>query len=297
MQNLNEQIIIVTGANAGIGKVTALELARMGAEVILACRSEERGSAARDMIIEETGNQAVHLMLVDLSSQASISEFTDAFKARFGRLDVLVNNAGGVFFNRQESVDGLELTFALNHMGYFQLTTELLDLLVASAPARIVNVSSGAHGINMFNFDDYQRTKSYRAFSVYSQSKVANVLFTYELARRLEGTGVTVNALHPGFVRSNFGRNNGFISQIAMTLLSPIAISEEKGAKTSIYLASSPEVEGVTGKYFVRSQPRKSSSRTYDAALQHQLWALSESLLHKETVLTQEPAGSLLWQE
>lgn len=297
MQNLNEQIIIVTGANAGIGKVTALELARMGAEVILACRSEERGSAARDMIIEETGNQAVHLMLVDLSSQASISEFTDAFKARFGRLDVLVNNAGGVFFNRQESVDGLELTFALNHMGYFQLTTELLDLLVASAPARIVNVSSGAHGINMFNFDDYQRTKSYRAFSVYSQSKFANVLFTYELARRLEGTGVTVNALHPGFVRSNFGRNNGFISQIAMTLLSPIAISEEKGAKTSIYLASSPEVEGVTGKYFVRSQPRKSSSRTYDAALQHQLWALSESLLHKETVLTQEPAGSLLWQE
>ncbi|MCO5186633.1 MAG: SDR family oxidoreductase [Anaerolineae bacterium] len=284
MQNLDGQIIIVTGANAGIGKITALELARMGAEVILACRSEERGSAARDLIIKETGNEDVHLMLVDLSSQTSIREFTDAFKARFGRLDVLVNNAGGVFFNRQESVDGIELTFALNHMGYFQVATELLDLLIASAPARIVNVSSDAHGVNMFDFDDYRREKKYKAFGVYGQSKFANVLFTYELARRLEGTGVTVNALHPGFVRSNFGRNNGFLSKVAMTLLSPFAISEEKGAETSIYLASSPEVEGVTGQYFVKCQSRKSASLTYDEALQQQLWVLSESLLNGKSV-------------
>ena len=198
---------------------------------------------------------------------------------------MLVNNAGGVFFNRKESVDGLELTFALNHMGYFQLTTGLLDLLIASAPARIVNVSSGAHGVNTFDFDDYQRENGYKAFSVYSQSKYANVLFTYELARRLEGTGVTVNTLHPGFVRSNFGRNNGFLSKIAMTLMSPFAISEEKGAATSIYLASSPEVENVTGQYFVKSQPRKSASTTYDEALQQRLWELSESLLQREMEL------------
>lgn len=292
MTPINEQTIIVTGANSGIGKVTARELARMGAQIILACRSAERGNAALEMIKQETGNDDVHLLLVDLSSQASIEAFSAEFRDRFDRLDVLVNNAGGYFRERHETVDGLELTFGLNHMGYFLLTTSLLDLLKASAPARIVNVSSGAHHMGSFDFDDYNREGKYRGFPAYGQSKLANILFTYELARRLEGTGVTVNALHPGFVATNFSKNNGLLAKVAMTLMRPFALSEDKGAETSIYLASSPEVEGVTGAYFEKKKAIKSSSASYDEEAQRRLWQLSEKLAAKRASAPASQASS-----
>jgi NAD(P)-dependent dehydrogenase (short-subunit alcohol dehydrogenase family) len=185
-----------------------------------------------------------------------------------------------MFTNRHESVDGYEMTFALNHMGYFLLTKLLLDLLKASAPARIVNVSSMAHTAGDVNFDDLQREKEYSAMQVYGQSKMMNILFTNELARRLEGTGITANSLHPGFVRTNFGRRrNGIIGRLIMPLAQLFAISEDKGAETQIYLASSPEVDGVTGKYFDESKPKATHPYAQDVAAQKKLWEVSESLL------------------
>ncbi len=275
MQN---KIVMVTGANAGIGKVTARELAKKGATVVMVARSRQRGEEALIEVKNASGSANVELMLADLSSQESIRQFASEFKAKYDHLHVLVNNAGAFFMNRQESVDGLELTFALNHLGYYLLTMLLLDTLRASAPARIINVSSGAHFGGSINFDDLQTENGYAGFRTYSTSKLANVLFTYELARRLEGTGVTVNCLHPGFVASNFAKNNGFLARIGMTLMRPFALSVEKGAETSIYLASSPEVEGVTGKYFDKKKPVSSSSESYDEAVARRLWQVSAEL-------------------
>lgn len=279
LNTLNDQIILVTGANAGIGLETARALAQRGATVVMVARSAERGAVARDDVIASTGNQKTTLMLCDLASQASIRAFAAEFKARYDRLDVLVNNAGAIFNSRQESVDGIELTFALNHLGYFLLTNELLDLLKASAPARIVNVSSGAHSVGKFDFDDYQRRQRYSGFQVYGESKMANVLFTYELARRLEGTGVTANVLHPGFVRTNFATNNGRLWALGMQLIGRLfAISPTKGAETPIYLASSPDVAGVSGQYFDKCKAVKSHSYSHNREAQRRLWALSAQL-------------------
>lgn len=279
MTPIQEQIIIVTGANAGIGLETARALARLGATVVMVARSADKLATAQAEIVADTGNEKTTYMLCDLASQASIRAFAAEFRRRYARLDVLVNNAGAVFNGRQESVDGIELTFALNHLAYFLLTQELLDLLQASAPARIVNVSSGAHSVGTFDFDDYQRRKKYTAFQAYGESKMANVLFTYELARRLEGSGVTANVLHPGFVRSNFATNNGRLWQIAIRIIGRLfAISPQQGAETSTYLAISPQVEGVSGCYFDKSQAVKSHSFSYDRAAQHRLWELSEQL-------------------
>jgi NAD(P)-dependent dehydrogenase (short-subunit alcohol dehydrogenase family) len=284
--NLSGQVIIVTGANAGIGKVTARELAKMGATVVMVCRSQPRGAAALAEVKQASGSDDIHLMLCDLSSQASIRQFVSQFRAEYDRLDVLVNNAGAYFNDRQVSADGYELTLALNHMGYFLLTDLLLDMLQASAPARIVNVSSGAHRRNKIDWDDLQRTDSYSGFGVYSESKLMNILFTNALARRLEGSGVTVNSLHPGFVRTNFGRNNnGLLGRLLMPLVQLMAIDEDKGAETTIYLASSPAVADVTGRYFEKKKAVKASSLAYDEAAQERLWAISESL-----VLTPEMA-------
>jgi NAD(P)-dependent dehydrogenase (short-subunit alcohol dehydrogenase family) len=273
------KLVMVTGANAGIGKVTALELAKMGAHVILVCRSEARGAQALNEIKAESGSKNIDLLLADLSSQTSIRNLADKFKQNYGDLDVLVNNAGAVFTKRQKSVDGLEMTFALNHLNYFLLTNLLLDRLKQEKPTRIVNVSSAAHQGSKLNFDDLQNEISYGGMRAYGQSKLANILFTYELARRLEGSQITTNCLHPGFGATNFGKNNGRLMSIFMSIIGPIAgKSPQKGAETTIYLASAPEVSAVSGKYFSDKKAVKSSAASYNEADAERLWTISEEL-------------------
>jgi NAD(P)-dependent dehydrogenase (short-subunit alcohol dehydrogenase family) len=276
------KICLVTGATAGIGAITARVLARKGATVCIVGRNREKSEATVAQIKSATANPAVEFLLADLSSQADVRRLATEFRARYPRLDVLVNNAGGMFLTRQESVDGIEMTLALNHLAYFLLTNLLLDLLKSSAPARVVSVASDAHRMpRRFDFDDPQHRKRYRGFWVYGESKLANVLFSSELARRLAGTGVTSNALHPGFVASSFfsapgmkplmGRLMGLASRV-------FAISPEAGARTSIYLASAPEVEGVTGGYFDRSKPATPAPAARDAEAAERLWTLSEEM-------------------
>lgn len=279
MENMKGKVFLVTGANAGIGKATAVGLAKTGARVVMVCRNQDKGEAARAEIVAESGNKDVDLLIADLSAQRSIRQLAQDFNAKYERLDVLVNNAGGVFSSRMVTEDGLEYTFAFNHLGYFLLTHLLLDKIKASAPARIVNVSSGAQANGRINFDDLQGEQNYSGFSAYSQSKLANVLFTYELARQLDGSGVTANVLHPGVVRTNFGRDMmSFPFKVVIRLLAPFMASPEKGARTPIYLATSPEVAGVTGKYFVNEKEKKSSPISYDTAVAQRLWRVSEEL-------------------
>ncbi len=275
---------MVTGANAGIGKETALELARAEATVILVSRNREKGEAARREIIEATGNPRVEVLTADLSSQASIRAMVEEFGAKYDRLDVLVNNAGVYLTERLASVDGLEMTFATNHLGYFVTTLLLWDKLVAGAPARVVNVSSDAHRGAKLDFDDLQNAKHYQGFRVYSQSKLANILFTYELDRRRNGADVTINALHPGFIASNFGRNNKGIVGFAMKRIVPLfARSAADGAKTSIHLATSPDVDGHSGEYYVDCKSVRSSDESYNQAAAERLWAASEALTQMTT--------------
>jgi NAD(P)-dependent dehydrogenase (short-subunit alcohol dehydrogenase family) len=279
---LQNKTILVTGATNGIGEITALELARLGATVIVAGRSRERVDATVDRIRRETNNLNTAGLIADLSLMSEVRKLAAEFRSKYNRLDVLVNNAGAVFSTRQVTAEGIEMTFALNHLSYFLLTHELLDLLKSSAPSRVVNVSSDAHQVGM-RFDDIQFERGYNGFGPYGQSKMCNVLFTYELARRLEGTGVTVNALHPGFVRTGFGKGDKSIpGRILSTVFGILqqfgAITPEEGAKTSIYLASSPEVEGGSGKYFVKSQPKESHPSSYNQDDQRKLWDISAKL-------------------
>jgi retinol dehydrogenase-14 len=274
--DMRGRICLVTGATSGIGKATALGLARSGATLVLVTRDPQRGAAAVAEIKRQTGNEAVEFLTADLTSQQSIRRLADDFKSKYRQLHVLVNNAGGVF-PRTRTVDGLEKTFALNHLAYFLLTELLLDVLEASAPARIVSVSSEAERGGKINFDDLQSHKKYSAMRAYCQSKLANVMWTYELARRLEGTGVTANCLHPGAVATSFGGSipvvNWFYKLAGRFMRTP-----EKGAETVIYLASSPEVEGVTGKYFQDCRPITSAPRSYDLEVARRLWQVSAEL-------------------
>ncbi len=270
-----ERVWIVTGANSGIGKATALGLARLGGSVVLACRNAERGATAREEIVRSTGNDKTPVMIVDLGSQVSIRSFVEDFRRTHNRLDALVNNAGIFRRRRHVTVDGLEEQFAVNYLGGFLLTHLLLDLLKASAPSRVVNVSSSAHEGGRIDFDDLQGEGRYRGFRAYGQSKLAQVLFTYELARQLDGTGVTVNACHPGVIRTNFGRDDW---PWAVHLVRPFFKSPEKGADTPIYLAASPEVGGVTGKYFRKKAPRPSSERSRNPELARRLYEVSLDL-------------------
>lgn len=270
------KVCMVTGAASGIGAATAQALAQYGATVILVDRDVHKCATTVKQIKQQTGNAAVEFMGADLSSQQEIRQLAQRFKRHYQRLDVLVNNAGAMFDERRESVDGIEMTFALNYLGYFLLTNLLLDTLKASAPARIVNTSSRSHARALIKFDDLESRTNYKGLSAYAHSKLAIVLFTYELARRLEGTGVTANALHPGIVATNFGRGSGGMLGFVMRLFRPLFASPEKGAQTGIYLSTSPEVEGVTGKYFVKCNAVPSSPASYDTAVAGRLWEVSE---------------------
>lgn len=273
------KICMVTGANAGIGKETALELARRGATVVMVSRSPERGEAARAEIVAAAGNNRVDLLIADLSSQTSTRQMVEEFRDRYQHLNVLVNNAGVYLTERQESADGLEVTFATNHLGYFLPTLLLWDHLVAGGPARVINVSSDAHRGAKLDFNDLQNKANYKGFTAYSQSKLANLLFTYELDRRRNGAPVTVNALHPGFVASNFGRNNSGVIGFFMRRVVPwFARSAADGAATSIYLAESPDVANDSGNYYVNKTARLSSAESYNEQTAARLWAISEEL-------------------
>ena len=277
--DLTGKIALVTGATAGIGLITAEALARMGATVVIVSRSEEKCRNVVAQIQANTGNTRVEYIAGDLSAMAQVRSVAAEFLRRYDRLHILVNNAGAFINDRQVSADGYEMTFALNHLNYFYLTQLLQDTLIASAPARIVNVSSDAHRGGKINFDDLMSEKSYSGFGVYSMTKLANVLFTNELAQRLEGSGVTANSLHPGFVATNFGKNNGGIVGLFMPVVQLFAINPEKGAETSIHLAASPAVEGVTGKYFTKKMPVQPAKAALDVAVQRRLWEVSETLI------------------
>jgi NAD(P)-dependent dehydrogenase (short-subunit alcohol dehydrogenase family) len=269
---------MVTGATSGIGKETARELARMAATVVVVSRDPERCAAVVEEFCKETDNQKVDYLVADLSSQAEIHRLVSDFQRRYDRLDVLVNNAGGFFMRRQLSVDGIEMTLALNHLNYFLLTSLLLDMLHSSSPARIVNVSSNAHRGASIDFDNLQGEHGYSGWRAYAQSKLANVLHAYELARCLDAAKVTVNALHPGFVSTRLARNNGLLFRLVMPLVRIIARSPEEGARNSVYLASSPEVEGVTGKYFEDEQVVPADPAARDEATAQKLWQVSEEM-------------------
>jgi retinol dehydrogenase 12 len=277
-QDLSGKICLVTGATSGIGEVTARRLAGMGATVTIVGRSAERAAATATRIKAATG-ATVEILIADLSSQADIRRMANEFLAQHSRLDVLVNNAGAVFLRRLESLDGVEMTWALNHMSYFLLTNLLLDALRAGARSRIVNVASDAHSGARINFDDPQLKANYNGWRAYGQSKLANILFTLELARRLDGTGVTANALHPGFVASNFGKNNRLFGILIGLAQRVAAISPESGAETSVYLASSPEVAGVSGRYFDKCRAVAPSAEAQDRAAATRLWQISEALV------------------
>jgi len=272
------KICMVTGATAGIGQATAQALAQQGATVVVVARDAEKATRTVAHIQRETGNRDVQWLLADLSEQTQLRRLAREFKQRYPRLDVLINNAGAFFLTRQLSADGIEMTFAVNHLSVFLLTHLLLDTLQASAPARVVNVASTSHRGARIDFEDLQGERKYRGMRAYGQAKLAMVLFTYELARRLEGTGVTVNALHPGFVATNIGQNNGWLFKLISPLMKLIARRPEKGAQTSIYLATSPEVAGVTGKYFVDNKAVPSDPASYDEALAKRLWEMSAAM-------------------
>jgi NAD(P)-dependent dehydrogenase (short-subunit alcohol dehydrogenase family) len=275
---MQDKVCMVTGANSGIGKETAIGLAKQGATVIIVCRDTAKGEAGLNEIKEKTGNSSIDLLKADLSSQQAIRKLVTDFKNKYSKLHVLVNNAGVVLSKRTLTVDGIETQFAVNHLAPFLLTNLLLDVLKASAPARVVNVSSGIH--KGANLDDLQSEKKYGAFSAYGKSKLALTLFTYELARRLKGSGVTVNAVHPGVVKTNLGRDMNWFSRgfTKVFFKSPV-----KGAATSIYVASSPEVEGITGKYFANKKETPSSKLSYDENAAKQIWDLSAKLTHLST--------------
>lgn len=274
---MDGKICLVTGANSGIGKETARGLARLGARLVMVSRSRKRGEAAAAEIRRDARGP-VDLLVADLSSQRSVRDLAAAVAGRYPRLDVLVSNAGVFRLRRALTGDGLEETFAVNHLAPFMLTQLLLDALRRSAPARIVVVASGAHHGASLDFDDLQGERGYRAWRAYSRSKLANIMFTYALARRLDGTRVTANCLHPGFVATRLGSGNRIPVRPFMLLMRPFALSPKQGAETPVYLATSPEVEGVSGRYFDKKRPVRSSRVSYDEDAQERLWHVSEEL-------------------
>jgi NAD(P)-dependent dehydrogenase (short-subunit alcohol dehydrogenase family) len=272
--------VLVTGATSGIGKATAGGLAAMGASVAITGRELGRVEAVAAEIRRSTGNRDVRAFGADLSSQAEVRRLAAEVLAAYPRLDVLINNVGGSWATRHLTADGLEHTFAVNYLAAFLLTNLLLDRLKASAPARVVTVASAAQATGTIDFDDLQGERGYSERKAYPQSKLASVIFTYELARRLEGSGVTATVLHPGVVNTAVGAEDpGPIFKVLVPLMRPFMKSPAEGAATSIYLASSPEAEGITGTYFANSKPKRSSDRSYDRAVAARLWRVSTELV------------------
>ena len=278
-QSMRGKVCMVTGATSGIGQVTAAALAAQGAHVIVVGRNRAKAQQVVGEIRRQTGNDAVWYLLADFSDLQQVRELAAAFSAQYSQLDVLVNNAGTYFNTRHPAPGGVEMTFHVNHLAHFLLTNLLLDTLTASAPARIVNVTSRAHEYDNMDFDDLGFERSYFGMKAYARSKLANLLFTYELARRLAGSGVTVNAVHPGGVATDIWRTNFPVLGPAIKwVMSLFALTPEEGADTLIYLASSPDVEGVTGKYFVEREAIASSPLSYDEQVAARLWEVSEEL-------------------
>ena len=279
--------VVVTGGNSGVGKATAVALASLGARTVITARNEQRGREALDDIRRSSGSDQVELVLLDLADLAAVRDASAEMLERYEEIHVLVNNAGLVLSARTETVDGLEATLATNHLGPFALTMHLQDRLIASAPARVVNVASTAHrsARGGMGFDDLQSQQHYRGMQVYGRSKLANILFTNELARRLSGTGVTANSLHPGTVATGYARDGdatGFLA-FGVKVIKPFILTPEKGARTSVYLASSPEVAEVTGEYFVKCKPRTPSRAARDEDAAARLWSVSEELVDRAT--------------
>lgn len=273
------KVCLVTGATSGIGKITATALATQGAEVIIAGRNQQKTEDTVQQIKTETGNESIHYLLADFSDLQQVRALAASFNQRYSRLDVLVNNAGAFFNTRRETSYGVEMTFLVNHLASFLLTNLLLETIQGSTPARIVNVSSDAHKQDSMNFDDLGFKRGFSGMKAYARSKLANVLFTYELARRLADSDVTANALHPGHVATDIWRTNfSFIGPALKWVMGLFALTPEQGADNTIYLASSPHVERLTGKYFVKREPVQSSPISQDEKIAQRLWEISENL-------------------
>ena len=278
MTNMNGKVCLVTGATDGIGKVSARVLAELGAKVIIVGRNPEKSAIVLAELRSISGNENIDLLMADLAIMQEVRDLAEQVISRYDRIDVLLNNAGGYFTKHEITSDGLEMTFALNHMSYFLLTNKLMELLKYSAPARIVNVSSDAHyGVDI-EFENLNGEQEYKAWKAYQKSKLANVLFTYELLKKVPGN-ITVNCLHPGFVATNFGHNNGgFFGPVLKIAQRISAIDPEEGAKTSIFLCSAPEVKGFSGKYFYKCQPKTSSRESRNMDTGKRLWQISSDI-------------------
>jgi NAD(P)-dependent dehydrogenase (short-subunit alcohol dehydrogenase family) len=279
---MESKVVLITGGTSGIGRAAATALAAMGAEVVVTGRSRERGELAVEEIRDTSGNARVSLMLADLAVQAEVRGLAEEFRERYDRLDVLVNNAGIIQSKRTEMPDGIELTLAVNHLAPFLLTNLLLDLLKKSAPSRIITVSSEARRGAKIDFEDLQSERRYRPFKVYGMTKLANILFTYELAERLEGTGVVANSLHPGGVNTNFGNNNRSFGTLIFRAFKPFMRTPEQGADTVVYLAVSPEAGKMTGRYLTDRKVVFSIEDPHDEVVQKRLWEVSEALTNLE---------------
>ena len=276
--SMTGKTVLITGGTGGIGRAAAVGLASMGARVGITGRDRPRADSAAAAITRESGNPAIDVFVADMSSQAEVRRLADEVLVAYPRLDVLLNNVGGFWAHRHTTADGLEHTFALNHLAPFLLTNLLLERLKASAPARIVTVSSGAQSMGRIDFDDLMGEQAYSGSAAYNQSKLANVMFTYELAGRLEGTGVTATALHPGLTSTAFSAEDPSMG-LLVKVLRPFMKSPARGAETPIYLASSPEAEGFTGQYFANRKAKKSHNSSYEAATTARLWQVSADLV------------------
>ncbi len=274
-----KKICLITGATAGIGLETAKGIAEKNIHIVLVGRSKEKCEEAIKYVKSNNNSASLDYLLCDLSSQKSLRKLVKDFLESYNRLDILINNAGAVYSELEYSEDGIEMQFAINHLAPFLLTNLLIDILKQSAPSRIINVSSRSHYRGKINFNDLYHTEKYWAMAAYEQSKLANVLFTYELDRMLEGTGVTANTLHPGVVNTTIGNTNskGIVS-FAWRIIRLFGITTEQGATTSIYLATSKDVKNVSGKYFDKCTPKKSSIASYDREMGLKLWQVSEKL-------------------
>jgi len=280
---MENKLCVVTGANSGIGFETTKALAKKGAYLVMVCRNEEKAETARQKIIQETGHSGIEIVLCDFAIQREIRKAAEELKKQFDKIDVLINNHGFLASGRNETISGLEETFAVNHIGYFLFTNLLLGQLKAASSARIINVASEAHRYGEFDPDNLQLKTGFMPFKAYSNSKLFNILFTKELADRLSNTSVTANCLHPGVVGSNFGQSGSWLMSILYTIGKPFMRSNKKGAETSIYLASSDEVENVSVGYFKNKKKTTPARAARDPEAAKKLWEISEELCGLKT--------------